>query len=500
MLDRGARDSRPSERTMANPSLFLLVLVLLAPPAATQDPAAAYARAVALHRSGDLEGAVRAYRDAIALDPRNPQLHSNLGAAFAALGRYEEAIAAYREALGVAPGDAQIRTNLALAYYKSAEIARAAEELQAVHQAQPGELRATLLLADCRLQMGEYLEVERLLRPVEQVQPEERTVQYLLAMALVRGGKPEEGQKRIERLLQGGDSAEAQYLLGSASFQAKDYPKAVEHFQKALTPGVPLPGLRSSYGRALLFTGDPDGAERAFREALAESPNDYDAVFYLASILANRRQDGEARPLVERALQLRPQSPEARALLASLDHPQASPAMAADASPLLGKPAPDVELRRPDGRPVRLSSLRGRPVLLAFGSYTCPQFRHGAPVLNQLHERFGAQVAFLLVYIREAHPQGEWQSSINEREGVSLPEARSETERAEHAAVCRARLAIPYQATLDRMDAGAEQAFSAFPSRAFVLDRSGVVTFTTALDEASLRPEALAAALEKVSR
>ncbi len=480
------------------PSLALLTLALLRSPCAAEDPAAAYARAVSLHQAGDLEGAVRAYGQVLAADPRNAQVRSNLGAVLASLGRYEEAIATYREALAAAPGDARIRTNLALAYYKSADIPRAAQELQALHDGQPGELRTTLLLADCRLQLGEHGQVEALLRPVEAAQPDDRTVQYLLGMALVRGGKPAEGQARIEKLMQAGDSAEGQYLLGSASFMAKDYPKAVEHLARALAQNATLPGLRTLYGQSLLFTGDPQGAEEAFRAALAATPNDYDAVFYLASILASRQHAAEARPLAQRAVQLRPHSEEARTLLAGLALPRALRTAPLVDSPLVGKPAPDVELRTPDGRTQRLSALRGRPVLLAFGSFTCPQFRHAAPLVNQLYERYRDSVEFRLVYIREAHPQGEWQSTINARQGVSLPEARSEKERGEHAAVCRTRLAIPYQALLDGMNGAAEQAFSAFPSRAFVLDRTGKITYTTALDEESLRPEALEAALAAV--
>ena len=451
-------------------------------------------------RTADLENAVRAYREHLARNPGDARARSNLGAALAALGRYEEAIQTYREALGLAPGDPVIRMNLALAFYKSADIPQAAEELEGLHREQASDLRTTLLLADCRLRLGAYETVVGLLQPLEAADPDNQAVLYMLGMALIRSGRAGEGQSRVERLMQGGDTAAAHYLLGTASFMSREYPRALQDFSKALALDPALPSLRSYYGQALLFTGDPEAAERELRQALAADPNDYEANYYLASILAVRQRAGEARPLAEHALLLRPASEDARKLIADLEQP-GGPAAPADASPLLGKAAPDVELRRPEGGTFRLSSLRGQPVVLAFGSYTCPQLRHGAKALNQLHARFGDRVRFLLVYIREAHPQGgSWPSSINEREGISLPEARSEKERVAHAALARQRLTIRYDVTVDGMDGLLESSFGAFPSHAFVIDATGKVTFATALDEESLRPAALEAALEAALR
>jgi cytochrome c-type biogenesis protein CcmH/NrfG len=450
--------------------------------------------------AADLENAARAYREHLARNPGDAKVRSNLGAVLSALGRYGEAIEAYKEALALAPADPVIRLNLALAYYKSADIPRAAEELDSLHREQLGDRRTTLLLADCRLRLGEYDTVVSLLRPVESADPDDKAVLYMLGMALIRSGKAEEGQVRVERLMQGGDTAEAHYLLGAASFMGGEYPRALQDLSKALALDPGLPSLRSYYGQALLFTGDPVGAERVLREALAADPNDYEANYYLASILSVQKRPEEARPLVEHALQLRPGSEDARKLLADLEQPGGT-TPPPDASPLFGKPAPDVELRRPEGGTFRLSSLRGQPVLLAFGSYTCPQFRHGAAVLNQLYGRFGQRVKFVLVYIREAHPQGEsWQSTINEREGISLPEAHTEKERVAHAALARQRLGIPYEVTVDGMDGLLESAFGAFPSHAFLVDATGKVVFTTALDEGSLQPTALESALEAALR
>jgi len=469
--------------------------VQAAPPAAdaAQD---ALARAVSLHRSGDLAGAVAAYRESLRLRP-SAEAGSNLGAALAALGRYPEAIEAYRAALALAPLDGRIRYNLALAHYKSGDLPRAAEELETLHARQPDDARATMLLADCRLQLGEPAAVEALLRPLAVADPDNRAVTYLLGMALVRDGKVEEGQRLVDALVRDGDSPEAQYLVGSAAFMAGDYPRAVERFAAALAANPKLPSLRSYYGRALLFTGDAEGAEKALREALADEPNDYESAYFLASILQTTGRRGEAKPFAEKAARLRPQSAQAKALLAALDAPEKPGAPAEPASPLVGHPAPDVALHWSDGRESRLASLRGTPLVLMVGSYTCPQLRHGAPEVNRLYAAYKDRARFLLAYIREAHPARDgWQSTINARQGVSLPEAKTLGERGEHAAVCRRELAMPYEAALDGLDGRLEAAFGAFPSRVFVIDRSWKVTFSSALDAETFRPAALRSAID----
>jgi tetratricopeptide (TPR) repeat protein len=477
--------------------LALAAFAFLPPAPWAQEARQRYQEAVALHQAGDLEAAVAAYREVLALGGRNPAARSNLGAALAALGRYEEAIEAYRAALEVV-SDPGIRLNLALALYKSGDMAEAAEELERLRGAKPDDLRVLLLLADCRFRLGQLDLVEELLRPAAEAHPDNRAVLYLLSVTLARNGKVEESQPLVDRLLESGDSAEARFVLGTMAFSAGNMPEALREFSRALELNPALPSLRSYYGRALLFTGDADAARAAFEETLAADPNDYDAHFYLASILATRGLVEEARPHAERARQLRPGSEDVASLLASMDDP-GSVDPGGDSSPLVGKPAPDLVLRRAGGSAYPLAELRGQPVLLVFGSLSCPLFRTSAPDLNALYDEYGERVAFRMVYMREAHPEGEsWESTINIREGIRVPAARTEAERAETADRCRAVLDIPYEIALDSMAGEGEAAFEAFPSRAFVIDAEGSVTFSMGLGEQS-RPEALARALDLVT-
>ncbi len=199
-------------------------------------------------------------------------------------------------------------------------------------------MRATLLLADCRLQLGEPAAVEELLRPLAAARPDDRAVTYLLGMALVRGGKVEEGQRLVETLMRDGDSAEAQYLVGSAAFMAGDYPRAAELFSSALQKNPKLPSLRSYYGRALLFTGDADGAERAFAMPSPRARTTTRRAYFLGSVLATRGRPKDARPVRGAGRAAAPAvRPRRRRSSRSLDAP-AGARRRRTVSPLVGHP------------------------------------------------------------------------------------------------------------------------------------------------------------------
>ena len=73
----------------------------------------------------------------------------------------------------------------------------------------------------------------------------------------------------------------------------------------------------------------------------------------------------------------------------------------------VGETAPDFCLSVPDGkREVRLSDLRAnRPVVLIFGSFTCPHFREHIASLNKVYLTYQDTADFFPVYAREAHPE-----------------------------------------------------------------------------------------------
>lgn len=531
--------------------LCLFAALLLRAQTTPDDPMALAREAISLQQAGNYAAAADAYGKLLALRPDDVATHVNLGVVLVHLGRFDDAIAQYEAADKLLPGDPRIALNLALAYEKSGRLAEAERRFSALHDSAPENARVTMLLADCHLQMGDYQRVIDLLQPLERSNSSDLGLDYMLGTALLQSGRIPEGQVLLDRILHNGDSPEARFLLGTRMIASGDYPAAVKQLASAVALNPSLPQLQSLYGQALLNTGDPDAAAAAFRKELAGNPNDYASNLRLGQILLVRKQYAEALPLLRRALLVRPQSAEAeqglgealagagefaearqRAEAAARANPQSPEAhqtlavvyaglhlsaeaarerklaesleqgtAANDPGPRVGAPAPDFDLPEfGSGKRVRLRDRRGKtPVVLVFGSYSCPNFRASADALKAMHKTYGAKIPFLLVYIREAHAANNWQSTRNLRDGVALQPAATMAEKQSHAALCSRKLHLPFPAVVDGMDNATEKAYGAWPSRAFIVSVDGRIAYSTRLTELDFHPDQMKAILGRLA-
>ena len=320
--EASARGRRRRRRVLTG--LVLTTVLTAAAPAAAQppaDPDRLLARAMELHQAGDILGAIETYQEVLKIAPDRPDARSNLGAAFARLGRFEEAIEQYRRALA-ARDDPKSRFNLGLALYKTARLAEAAGELSRVVESwprsEPPNDAALMLLADCYLKLGLDARAAALLEPHEARLGGDRAFAYLFGTALIRLGQLDRGQALVDRIFRGGESAEAHVLMGVALLERKDYPAAARELARAIALDGSLPSVHSLYGRALLGTGDQEGAIRAFQRELETNPNDFEANLFLGHLRKNEGRHAEARAYLTRAVAMRPDDLTARHALASL--------------------------------------------------------------------------------------------------------------------------------------------------------------------------------------
>jgi len=282
--------------------------LLCAVPArvAGQEPDldAVLSRAVELHQSGDLEGASTLYVQVLRAVPSAWRVRSNLGAAWAGLGRYEDAIDQYRQALQH-EDDPSIRRNLAVALLKTGQTREAAVEAERALLAQPRDRDALLLLADCRLRLGETQAAIDILEPAASAAPGDKAVAYLLGTALLDANRVGDAQVVMDRVFRD-DSPESHVLLGSMYARRGEWPAAIAEYDKARGANPKLPLVSFLYGEALMKErNDWAGAAAAFRAELDIDPNHYESNLLLGTLLREGGQVDEALPHLERAARLR---------------------------------------------------------------------------------------------------------------------------------------------------------------------------------------------------
>jgi hypothetical protein len=107
-------------------------------------------------------------------------------------------------------------------------------------------------------------------------------------------------------------------------------------------------------------------------------------------------------------------------------------------------------------------------------------------------------VAFLLVYIREAHPQDGRQVGANVQEDVIVTAPRSTGERSIVAKSCQEGLHLSLPMVIDGIDNAVEAAYASWPDRLYVVGADGKIAYTGAPGPGGFHPEEMQATLDQL--
>ncbi|RVW00863.1 TlpA family protein disulfide reductase [Rhodococcus spongiicola] len=150
--------------------------------------------------------------------------------------------------------------------------------------------------------------------------------------------------------------------------------------------------------------------------------------------------------------------------------------------PKIGDPAPDFRVTDIDGAEVALSDFRSRFVVLETGCATCPMFGKGITTMNALAYRF-PEVAFLVLYIREAHP------------GENVGPHRCLADKTAAANLLRQEEREGRRILIDTLDGQVHKAYGGMPNVIYVIDPQGTVVFRNMWNDPSAVEEALKQAM-----
>jgi Iodothyronine deiodinase len=106
-------------------------------------------------------------------------------------------------------------------------------------------------------------------------------------------------------------------------------------------------------------------------------------------------------------------------------------------------------------------------------------------------------VRFLVVYIREAHPEDGWIVPENRRSGIAVHEPATDDERRAVAATCAVKLEISMLTVVDRVDNAAASAYGAWPDRLYLIGSDGRIAYQSDEGPFGFKPQELERAIER---
>lgn len=289
---------------------MLAAIVALATPAlaAMQDQAAqakrAYERAIDLEGRGDMSGSVSLLWEASGLAPNDADIQNKLGDVLERIGALDGAVDAYRRAVAARPGFRKAENSLILTLVKAGKGPESLERARALVAAAPNDPDRlfTLGLAQSDQDLDGAIAT---LRRVLTLAPRHVLARYNLALVLKRADRLPEAIDELRRVIAIEPRAEAHYMLGTIYRQQGDVDRAVTALRDAIAVNDRYVDAYAALGSALQAQKSSSAAVSTLKRAIALAPDQPAPRHALAQVLQQIGDSSAARRELEGAERLR---------------------------------------------------------------------------------------------------------------------------------------------------------------------------------------------------
>ena len=229
------------------------------------------------------------------------------------------------------PQQDPLRSQAAEALSKQ-DYATAARLLTTLAEKNPKDAEVLYHLGSAQDALDQSSEAEATYRRASAASPNLLEPHLALGLLLARTGRPADAHTEL--------AAAAAIPNGDAALRARAY-RALARLDQQSNPAGASDELLNAIklssetpddillaGELAQATGDPPGAEAAFRRLLAADPDNTQAIAALVHLLLQQKKTDQAEPLLTAALQKHPDDPTLSAQLASLYEAQDKPAQA----------------------------------------------------------------------------------------------------------------------------------------------------------------------------
>lgn len=213
--------------------------------------------AVALHQSGDREGALQLYRTVLRYAPASNQEIKALAAACYRLGNYDDALRHYQTAAAREPRNAAVRSDLGVVLSQLGRLEEAAAAFQAALALDPDNARAHSNYGDLLTDLQRYDEAEAHCRRALEIDPGFADALNNLGRVLERKGDPARagGVFRAALAAKPGH-LEASFNLGCLAHEADQPDESALYFGQAARQGADFAEAHYNHAHQLLRQGD----------------------------------------------------------------------------------------------------------------------------------------------------------------------------------------------------------------------------------------------------
>ena len=191
-------------------------------------PTPTYLLGVALEKTGDVSGAIEAFRSALELDSSNADIHVALARALLQTQHYEEAEKEFRTAIALRQDSAPAHYGLAESLLEQKKNEAAAEELATYLQSSPKDSIARIKRASILTDLGKNDEALAELDQAAATRPESPETLKLRSLVYFRLKKYDLSAAALQKLEAASpNDTDIHARLGHVLLEKKDYPGAV---------------------------------------------------------------------------------------------------------------------------------------------------------------------------------------------------------------------------------------------------------------------------------
>jgi protein O-GlcNAc transferase len=269
------------------------------------------------HQRGEHSAAVEHIERAIALHPASSTFHANLATVWSMTGQFDRVAACLEEALRLTPQNADLHVQLARAYQAQGKFTYAVARYRESLRLRPDQTEVHNHLGHLLTKLGQVDEAVVHFRRLVELLPQQGDAFLNLGIAL-------EQQKRVEEALaayqQGArlapDEPALHNNLGNLLRQLGRLDEAIAAYQQAVRLRPLHAEMLKNLGKALRESQRLNESLHFWHQALMLRPSDDEAYLGMGGVLSDQGRHGDAAHLYREALRFRPNSPQAHDSLA----------------------------------------------------------------------------------------------------------------------------------------------------------------------------------------